>query len=367
MSQYIILLSLIILPLTTWIPLTHPHPNWAIEETPKWLGTIALLLIIMNETWKLDKRLFALFAYLALRATTAEFTLGHKSLFMLQSRYSLEYMTSLEVLTFMALGIALITQCQHLKWNQVKNCFFIMGIIQVLYVVLQYMRLDPIWVGFELLQHDLFIVGTLGHKNHVGEVLAITGVVVSLFSIVFPIVWWFAALTIQSLTATIALSFALLVRIGVKWWQFAVLWSALCLTLYLKPPTSLQDRLVIWQTALTNQTWDTWLFGHGLGAWIYQIPYIHPTVNIAGQGMGKNVRYFQAHNDILQLHYDAGLFAIGLISWWLYPHIRTMNKNQLALLVAVVLTAMAGFPFHSPITAILYCTAIGVALYAKEA
>lgn len=337
-----ILSSIILLPLSTWILLTSNNYDIAARQTPYWYASLLLMASVIRHIWLSDKVLAYIVGYILARACTNV------------------YPSSLEVALMCVLGAYFMVCCKYISRKQVTITFIVIGATQVVYTSLQYYGFDPIWAGFT--QRPMRIVGTLGHKNHVGELLAITSALAPTLSLPF---WFMTLCTLKSLTGTLAMGSALMMRAGlhIKW--LFVPWAILATYWWnVKAPLSLSDRILVWRSAVQDQEWWTLLFGHGLGSWFYRIPYLHPVTG--GSGIGADVRYFEAHNDPLQLWYEAGSVAIMLIGLWLWQHRVLINNERGALVVAVGIVSLAGYPFHSAVTGMLCAVALGTAIYVKE-
>ncbi len=187
-----------------------------------------------------------------------------------------------------------------------------------------------------------------------------------------PFVWWLAALCMApSLLlpmhrgSMIALGIAGTIWLIQTWRSLSKLRNALLLALLLsmslvlvviKTPLSapvlsgsIAERLTIWHAALDGLTW----FGHGAGSFrglfaIYAAPYTD-TLNLSA---------LHAHNDLLELAFNYGIFAALPLAGVAYFLIVSSSPFRLVVLVFLV-EGCFEFPLFMPATGFLAALAFG--------
>jgi hypothetical protein len=190
--------------------------------------------------------------------------------------------------------------------------------------------------------------GLFGNKNFMGEAaaLAIIGVVGGprWYLAIGPMVALFLASCSE---AWLALGAAFLVAFGLQ--SGKVKLTLECGVMIVGGVTlisidhygDLQTRFAIWQDTIAGLTW----LGRGLGNFMAAFPAHATHLDLLQQ------RPEFAHNDFLQLAFELGLpgaaafGAVGILAFTVQGHVR-----ERAVLGAIVVEAMFGFPLHMPAT-----------------
>lgn len=113
-------------------------------------------------------------------------------------------------------------------------------------------------------------------------------------------------------------------------------------------PASLAERLDIWHATLSGLTW----FGHGGGSFrslfpLYAAPYLDTIAT----------RPLHAHNDILELIFEYGIFACVPIAFTL---LCLASRSPYRYVVIVFLVeGLSGFPLFMPATGFLFALSLG--------
>jgi hypothetical protein len=164
----------------------------------------------------------------------------------------------------------------------------------------------------------------------------------------------------------IALAIACIVRLNLRLtYKFALLslmgfaalamWRELHVTGYWQSHVSepgligsVQERLDIWQAAISGLTWS----GHGVGSFRALFPlYGGPITDTMA------IRPFFAHNDFLQLTFELGIFSVIPIALIIAP---VLSSSPLKYVVLVfIVEAMFEFPLHMPATLFVSALCIG--------
>jgi hypothetical protein len=120
--------------------------------------------------------------------------------------------------------------------------------------------------------------------------------------------------------------------------------------------------LIVSQIGLASSTSDHyWLLldtlsgitlsGHGIGSFAYDYPLYAKHIDLL------QIRYLEAHNDILQLIFELGIGAIPLFIL-IFKLLKVDDVRQCAYIFFIVTSAFA-FPLHQPITAFIVALVAG--------
>ena len=323
----------VLLPWLTWIPLTTENPHAAVLLTPYWLLALGLLGALAGSLVRADRWLGVWIGVLVLRALPNTWP------------------GTFEVVFLAALGAQGIVWVRALSRTQQR--WLIRGLTasalgEAAYVGLQWLGWDPIWRGTD--RAVMHLVGTLGNGNYVGAYLAMVTPLAPLWAM--PVLLGGIGLS-MSFTGMIAASIGILVRVGVSRRIWMLAGGVLALVVALHGVVSLQVRSVVWLAALRDQTWLTVCIGHGLGGWISRMPAIQPW-----QGVGE--WFMQAHNDYLQLWYEAGLLGLLPVLAWIWTR-RLWEGPYAGAAVAVGVVSATMFPFHLAVTGLTAVVVLGLA------
>ncbi len=330
------------LPWLTWVPWLEYDAAKAVTDTPLWIWTVASFGCLGIWLMQWDKWAGLFLVYLAARCVTYDVP------------------TAYEVLVLTATGVIflLVVQRSSLTTETIVGWLTITGLWQVAYVVQQAFGMDVLWAGGGAL-HEMFRSGTLGNANFVGAYLAVIGALVS---------WWLIPLFLlgivaaKSLTGLVALGVALLVRYKASAWVWLTAGLSLSGWLLWHGAASLHVRLLAWTRALQALDWSGWLIGNGLGTWGVLSPAMRPVPGTGGAaGIGE--LFVHAHNEYLQVLYEAGLIGLGLVLIWMVAH-RRMFRHPVfgGGAVAVAVTALTMFPFHLAVLSATNLAVLGLAM-----
>ncbi len=136
-----------------------------------------------------------------------------------------------------------------------------------------------------------------------------------------------------------------------RWVPIGLGVGALCFKLWIQGSASIAERWDIWRDTWAGVTW----FGHGLGSLWTVFPFYAVRQDVVARAAPQ-----QAHNDLLQIGFEQGIFGVILASvafacllwgrWHTRPGI---------VLIALCAMAMVGFPFHMPVTLVVGALALG--------
>ena len=331
-----------LLPWLTWMLLTTPNPHLAVTQTPFWLFLMGMLLVGCAVVLRLDPWLGALVGYLLLRSVWPAFS------------------NTFEAALVVTMGACALVSLRFvpLTWHKdLATIFTVGGVLQVGYVAIQAFGYDPIWMG--VTHGTTRLLGTLGNENYVGAYVGMLMPLAPLWAL--PVLALGLILT-HSMNGALAASVGLLVRFrrsrlawgGVALLLAIVLWRQGVASAWLG--SSIQTRWIVWQAAIHDLGWWQWLWGYGLGGWGARLPNgVQPWV-----GVGE--WFAQAHNDYLQLLYEGGLVAVGLLGAWLWRHRQMFAHPRWGGAAAAVLaTALFMFPFHLAVLGLTGLIILGLA------
>lgn len=135
-----------------------------------------------------------------------------------------------------------------------------------------------------------------------------------------------------------------LVSIRIRSWTVIALILTACaaaFTFHFRPSDA--ERMQIWYATVSNMT----LFGYGPGSML-SMYYITDSVKLPEY----------AHNDVLQLIFEYGVFSIIPIAALLMPAIAKQEKEW-PLYVAFLVMGLVSFPLYSPITMVIGAVSAG--------
>lgn len=209
------------------------------------------------------------------------------------------------------------------------------------------------WLGIELFTEALPISGIFFNRNLGAELAAMVVVGLAgqrLWLLFFPVSTIFIATPFWSRGALLGLASAA----GIAVWARSKFWAGLfgivlvgLLFRFLHDPGRLLDlelRLKAWLHAWKHFS----LGGNGLGSYIYAYPWFE-----------------FAHNDLVQVAYELGLFGVvAFAGFFAFCLVRGPVTERLVL-VAFLVEGTVGFPFHAPATVLIGGLAAGHILRAR--
>lgn len=205
--------------------------------------------------------------------------------------------------------------------TQIRKIFNISGVVNSLIIYGQYISLH--WLNQPIYNFNGRMTANLGNPDFAGGFLALIAAYVSptLWPIFFGAIW----LT-KSRSALIAFALILILKIfglfkSNKWriGLATVILIVLGVIFPLRAVSTFENRLVIWQKALTAISQKP-ILGWGVEnfSWAFQSSLLPNDFDL------KNIRVDKAHNEFLEITTAGGVLALGLyIMIWL-----TVVKNQ---------------------------------------
>lgn len=340
-----------LLPLLAVMPFGSLVAREAVTASPLYLYTVGLLLLVaawigMSDGW------LGLFT-------------GWATLPLLWSP-SLTAFESVEILTFSALALCVLRTVPADRVEVIRLVLLGVGVAEVADGVQQALGYDVLWRGWQPLSEPLSAVfGTLGNSNYYGVYLAL----------LLPLApWWL--LPVFGLGILLSHCFVAVVAAGcgLCWrWRarpMAVLALAgLALAAFLgvmslKGPGAFggwSHRLAVWTLALSQLSPLGAVIGAGPGSWIIDIPAAQQAA-----GIWPSSVFRQAHNEYLQVWYEGGLVALGLLSGWLWRHRAAFTGPYGGSLVACAVASLGMFPFRLAITGCTALVLMGLATRQEE-
>mgnify|MGYP001564265875 CR=1 FL=1 len=240
-------------------------------------------------------------------------------------------------------------------WPIIRWGLVVSGLAQITYAAAQWFKWDPLWGALASSQPH----GTLGNPNWFGAYLAI----------VTPLAPWplLPVFIAGLLLANARLAFAA-AAVGVAWrlrgtWaRGGVLAAGLAMVALLSVVTrdasgvaSAGYRWQIWGWAVGDVLTQTPMVGWGPGAWYWRVPAIQ-----LARGNPMVELFEHAHNEVVQLLYEAGVISLVLVAGWLWAHRRPLFSGTpwAGAVAALAVTALGMFPFHVPPLAALGCVVL---------
>lgn len=334
----------VVLPWTSWMPLTASHPAVAVVQTPLWLFVVGTVAAIGCWIWQREPWLGAWVIYLAIRG--AFYSWPH----------------TFEVLYLSLLGVIALVAVRHVPaaWHPRILAMLLVGaVMESVYVWHQHLGYDLLWAGFESFGR-LTPVGTLGNTNYVGAYLGMLLPVAPLWLMPLIGVGLFGTGCVTAMVMALA-GLAVRFRFDWRWTLPIVLLSAVVLEIVIKSTSfsSMHARMETWQLGVEQMTPVTAIVGRGLGAWIGSIPAIQYQAQ-AGE------LFAQAHNEYLQLWYEMGAIGLMLVAGFLWQHRRAFLTLPGAGCAAVAVNGLTMFPFHLAITGLTALVLLGMAIRQEE-
>ena len=235
-----------------------------------------------------------------------------------------------------------------------------LGVAQVAYTAGQLVGYDPLWFGLER-RSDLAPMGTIRSPGLLGAYLAVVTPLAPLVMIPVLVAGvLMSGSAVAWLGATVGLT--LRFRARLRWWVVAVAGVGLAIAMAVghgRLVESVVWRWSVWTVGLSRLDTGSVLAGRGFGAWAAEMPVRYAA------WLGRPGTYGElpthAHNDLVQLLYDGGLVALGLLVLWLVWHRAAWRGPAGGALAAASVVSLGGFPMHVPTTALLIAAILGLA------
>lgn len=111
--------------------------------------------------------------------------------------------------------------------------------------------------------------------------------------------------------------------------------------------SSVNERFEVWRDTLRGLT----LFGNGIGSY----ETLYPSHAIEINTIVQRPKY--AHNDILNLVYELGIFSLILVPF--FWNILILKCKENLVLYAIIIISMATYPFHTPYSSFIWFIVAG--------
>lgn len=330
-------------PWLTWWTLTTPNPNQAVTDTPIMLAGLGLLMVLCLRMAQDEPWLAALAGYVLLRSLP------------LSSPYTFEasYLTVLA-----AFALYTMRTLDPVTITRLKGILLAGGACQACYGALQAVGYDPLWIGWgQQVSPELAIRGTLGNRDFFGAYNAILLCISPVW--LMPVFLVGLGLS-KAVVAMLAACVGLIVRYRAHRW--VVVGGSLGLlacagfALWRSPDLgSLWHRVDVWRLALQDVAFHP-ILGWGTGHWALRIPILQVQTHTWDSGV-----FVAAHNDYLQLLYEGGVVAVGILGVWVWQHRRIYAGSMGGAVAVLAVNACGNFPFHVGTTALLALVVLGLA------
>lgn len=288
-------------------------------------------------------------------------------------------------------------------WDLIFRCVIGLVVIQTIYLILQYLNLDPVFdmVGFEGKNVDS-TVGLSASPNQIGVFFANTSPLLYFVHPLFYVISLFGIMMSKTTSALIGsvigvFSYIYLTKNVRQFFMFAVM-LIVGASIFFGKFENINDRIIgervrLWEHTI-SQVIDgeahverygerltittNLLNGYGLGNFIRISPYtqepvimteeVKAHVRLHGDGAKPQHVYGHAHNDLVEIFFELGL--IGLVIWllWaydLYIRVTSLKLNKYILIPACCLTAhfvtgLGVFSVHTAVSGMLVVLMYGV-------
>jgi hypothetical protein len=248
--------------------------------------------------------------------------------------------------------VALIyAHAENINLEMVKKCFAIACVVQSLWVIAQYYGLNPhaIWIDLTSIGYkakslsEVKVYGSIGNINHSAALIACTlpflkkrywilpSIALYLGDSSFPVICAFVGILALYSFKRENLTYLI-------YGAIALFLSALALIFNLIPyGTYFSDtgRIRAWKALLEQLGLQ--FYGKGLG----YVPEVFTKTLVHGR------RFYQMHNEWLELYAIGGLLAVGVGVFLILPVLKNRGNPEInACLIALAVNSLGNFTFH---------------------
>jgi len=242
-------------------------------------------------------------------------------------------------------------------------------ILNIIYVGLQYLNIDPIWVFRDSSPEKNVIsarlVGTFGWENHLG--IFATVCLPLMFSIPYMIIPTVILILVShsSICIVVALIISLIYYWNNRLIRYGLLGISVGVGIYayfnndilLSIQSSLRARFSIWNDTFKG-AFNRPLQGHGLGSWIKASFRERPTPVV-----GFKLEYDKLNCQYLRLLFELGFVGLGLVLHNIFDTLKKIFKNKelFCSIVGILLICIFQDPMNYPRTAYIIIVILGLA------
>jgi O-antigen ligase len=262
---------------------------------------------------------------------------------------------------FGSIVIKTVSERADLTFKSIGKLFTVFCILNIFQLTLQVMNIDPI---FSMVNpQNQTVIDQTGFLN---ARFALASVAVLMLPFMYaaspkyilaalPLLW-FGKSSVCLGAAALVLLYLLWMNHRKLFWTVglpALIGASVYVFAYDLPTGQFEKRLPVWWKGIEVFKTTPW-FGVGLGSWA-KLGFT--TI----QGNGQPETWVQAHNDVLQFMFEAGI--AGLIGVWVWARdlFRSVkNPVSVSAFIALILVSFFHFPFHIARLAGIGCFIIAV-------
>lgn len=337
----IVLWLLVLLPVTTWLPLATTSVQAAMWQSPLLVYSLGMLLLLAAWIGQDDRTLGGLVAWHVLALT---WTLTPAAF------------ETTELLALSALAVCAVRRLPASLLASGRRVLVGMGLFQAAYVLLQRGGVDLFWQA-GMVRGSFAGAGTLSSSNLVGFYLAVVTPLAP--PLLVPV--FLAGLVASKCLTGLAAAVAGLCWVHRRWWRWLLpIGLTLCASLIAWKGTAwtsgLMERLDFWRFALERMFGWEWLIGRGPGAWMTEIPTAQVEAGLRGPEL-----MLQAHSEWLQMLYETGVVSIGLAAACLWSWRAMFAGPYGGACVAILIGSLTLYGFRMAVTGAVIVFVLGAA------
>lgn len=339
----------LLLPLTTPLMLVAVSRKMAVTQSPLLVLFVGLLLALAAWVGRDDGWLGLFVGWPAVALLWAG---------------TPEAFETVQFVSLGALGLLAVRRLPAARKEAARLLLIAMGLFQVGYGGVQLLGIDPLWWGLAEIQPIDGLLGTLGNRGYFGWYVAAIAPLAPLWAL--P-VFAAGALLSKSVLAVLMLTAGLGWRFRGSRWTGEILAAgaaALAILAVWRGEAWLSGaaaRVSIWGMMLAQIDGWHWLIGAGPGAWSSQIVPAQVAAGVAAP-----VLFYQAHNEWLQVLWEAGAVGVALLVGWIWAHRSAFCGRYGGCWVALLIGSFGHFGFRLAVTGATALVLLGLPLDAKE-